>query len=685
MRNPVRLLLLLCFAAAALAQPTLVDIPFQKFVLPNGLTVIVHEDHKAPIVAVNLWYHVGSKNEKFGKTGFAHLYEHLMFGGSENNKGSYIQGMEKIGATNLNGTTNQDRTNYFENVPTPALDYVLFAESDRMGHFINAFDKKTLDQQRGVVQNEKRQGENQPYGMVDSIIQQNTYPASHPYSWSVIGSMDDLNAASLDDVKEWFRSNYGPSNTVLVLAGDIDVKTAREKVTRYFGDIPSGPPVAHQEQWVAKMTGVHRMKMRDRVPQARLLKVWNIPGIGTEAGDFLDLASDSLARGRNSRLYKRLVYDEQLCTAISAGLDSREIGGQFIIDATAVPGKGLGQIEKIIDEELARFLREGPTAAELQRVQTQYTADFIRGLDRVGGFGGKSDLLAQSEVFTGDPAYAFRTSLKRHQDATREQVRKAAVDWLSDGTFVLQVLPFPDYVNETSKVDRSKPPVIGDEPQLRLPKLQRATLSNGLKVVLAERHEIPVIDMAMVVNAGFAADQSASPGTATLTSSMLTFGTRTRSALQIAEQIDSLGSQLGATSNIDLSTVSLNVLKRNLDPSLDLFADVIVNANFPPADFARERQQQIAAIQQEKADPVSVTVRVIAPLLYGPGHAYGVPFFSGSGTEESLGKMTAADLVKFHAAWYKPNNSTLSRRGSRAPCQRRRLALRRRLRSLACT
>src|SRR6267378_2228394 len=265
-----------------------IKIAYEKFVLPNGLTVIVHEDHKAPIVAVNTWYHVGSKNEKPGKTGFAHLFEHLMFGGSEHSKDRYIDAMERIGATDLNGTTNSDRTNYFENVPTSALDMTLWLESDRMGHLLGSFDEKTLTLQRGVVQNEKRQGENQPYGVTRQLITQNTYPAGHPYSWTTIGDMADLDAASMKDVQEWFKTYYGPSNVVLVLAGDINAKTAREKVEKYFGDIPSGPPVAHQQVWVAKMTGTHRQVVQDRVPQARIYKVWNIPEYGSAEGDYLD-------------------------------------------------------------------------------------------------------------------------------------------------------------------------------------------------------------------------------------------------------------------------------------------------------------------------------------------------------------------------------------------------------------
>src|SRR5882724_590748 len=250
-----------------------IDIPFRKFVLKNGLTVIVHEDHKAPIVAVNVWYHVGSKNEKPGRTGFAHLFEHLMFNGSENHKGEYFTPFEEAGATDQNGTTSEDRTDYFENVPTNALDLALWMESDRMGHLLGAIDQAKLDEQRGVVQNEKREGENEPYGKVWDFLTPRLYPANHPYSWTVIGSMDDLNAAKLDDVKEWFQTYYGAANAVLVIAGDVDSKTVKEKVARYFGDIPSGPPVARQGVWIAKRSGSQRGVMQDRVPQARLYKV----------------------------------------------------------------------------------------------------------------------------------------------------------------------------------------------------------------------------------------------------------------------------------------------------------------------------------------------------------------------------------------------------------------------------
>jgi len=519
-----RLLLpLLVVACGALARGQDVDIPYQKFVLGNGLTLIVHEDHKAPIVAVNLWYHVGSKNEKPGKTGFAHLFEHLMFGGSQHALGSYIKALENVGATDMNGTTNNDRTNFFEDVPTSALDYALWMESDRMG-FLD-LSQKTLDLQRGVVENEKRQGENEPYALTEEYIPENTYPSGHPYSWDVIGEMADLDAASFKDVQEWFRTYYGPSNVVLVLAGDIDAKTAREKVEKYFGDIPAGPPVTHQQVWIAKMTGTHREITQEHVPLPRLYKVWNVPQFGSADADCLNLVSACLGQGKTSRLYKRLIYDDQIASDVTVYNDSREIGGQFYIQVTARPGHNLEEIEKEVDEELARFLKEGPTPTELERVRTRYLANFLRGVERIGGFGGKSDRLAEFAVYTGDPG-GYKATLKHVREATAEDLKSAANRWLGDGVYIAEVQPFPDYKATAGGADRSQAPKLGPAPELKLPKLQRATLSNGLKVILAERHEVPLVSFWMAADAGYAADQFAAPGTAKLAGILLIDGDR---------------------------------------------------------------------------------------------------------------------------------------------------------------
>ncbi|NPV10622.1 MAG: insulinase family protein [Ignavibacteria bacterium] len=634
-----------------------IDIPYTKFVLDNGLTLIVHEDHKAPIVAVNVWYHVGSKNEKPGKTGFAHLFEHLMFNGSENFDDDYFQAMERIGATDLNGTTNEDRTNYFQNVPTSALDIALWMESDRMGHLLGAVTQAKLDEQRGVVQNEKRQGENQPYGKVWELISKGTYPAGHPYSWTVIGSMEDLNAASLEDVHEWFKTYYGPNNAVLVIAGDVNTQEVYEKVKKYFGDIPPGPPIAKHQVWIAKMSGTKRQIMQDRVPQARIYKVWNIPQWGTEELTYLDLVSDVLGSGKTSRLYKRLVYDEQICTSVQVYGSPGEIGSQFMIVATSKPGIDLKKVEESLDDELNKFLKEGPTEKELERVKTEFEASFIRGIERIGGFGGKSDILAQNQVFGGSPDY-YKKVLNWVRNATTKNLKDVAQDWLSDGVYILEVHPYPELKAIPSDVDRSKLPEQGPAPEIKFPELQKAQLKNGLKVVLAERHSIPVVNFNLVVDAGYAADQFALPGTSKLTMEMIDEGTKKRTALQISEELSLLGASLGSGSDLDVSYVSLSALKNKLDESLDIFADVILNPVFPEEDFNRLKAQTIAAIQREKVTPTSMALRVFPKILYGENHAYGNPM-TGSGTEESVKKITRDDLIKFHQTWFKPNNSTL--------------------------
>jgi len=634
-----------------------ISIPYQKFILDNGLTLIVHEDHKAPIAAVNIWYHVGSKNENPGKTGFAHLFEHLMFNGSENYNDDYFGPFEKVGATDMNGTTNRDRTNYFENVPTSALDLALWMESDRMGHLEGAIDQGKLDEQRGVVQNEKRQGEDQPYGNVFNLIAANTYPKLHPYSWTTIGSMEDLNAATLEDVRDWFKSYYGPANAVLVVAGDVNADDVKKKVEKYFGDIPSGPPVSRQKTWVHKITGSHRVITQDRVPQYRIYKVWNVPNWGSKDATYLNLVSDILASGKTSRLYKRLVYDTQMATDVNSYIRTGEIGSQFMIQASAKPGVDLAKVEQAIDEELSKFLADGPTDDELTRVKNQYISHFIRGIERIGGFGGKSDILAMNQVFAGDPDY-YKVLLNRVADATTDDLHQSAKQWLSDGDFNLEVQPFPKYTANKEGADRSKLPVTGAMPKVSFPKMQQKTLSNGLKIILAERHSVPIVQFKMMLDAGYAADQHTTPGTANLAMAMLDEGTKTRSSLEINDELQKLGARLSSGSNLDISTVSLNALKQNLDPSLNIFADVILHPAFPETDFKRLQLLTLTQIQREKTTPVQMALRVYPGLLYGKGHAYSNPL-TGSGTEASVKEITTNDLKAFHEHWFKPNNATL--------------------------
>jgi zinc protease len=633
------------------------DIPYTKFVLKNGLTLLVHEDHKAPMVAINSWYHVGSKNEKVGKTGFAHLFEHLMFSGSENFNQVFITAMERVGATNLNGTTNNDRTNYFENVPTSMVDYTLFAESDRMGHLLGVLDQKKLDLQRGVVQNEKRQGENQPYGVAEQLLVENTYPVGHPYSWSVIGSMKDLDAASMTDVQDWFKTNYGPNNTVLVLAGDITPEVALAKVEKYFGEIPAGPPLAKHEAWIAKRTGTHRGVAQDRVPATRLYRVWNVPGSHTANEPLLDLAAHVLGGGKTSRFYKRLVYKDQLATSARADNDSNEIGGQFGLTLTARPGADVRKLETAADEEMRALMKTGPTAAELDMAKTAILARYTRIVERVGGFGGKSDLLAACTTYTGNPL-CYKDYLKQIKAATPAQIKQAMAEWLSDGDYVLEIQPFPTGLTASAKLDRSKVPALGKPETLNLPPMQTTTLSNGLKVVLAERHTAPVVNFSMMVDSGYASDSQDMPGVASLALRMLDEGTTSRSSLAIGAELEALGANYQANTNLDGAFVQLNVLKATMPQGLAVYSDILLHPAFAQTELDRLKKDQLAAIAREKSNPSAMALRVIPGIVYGKGHAYSLPL-TGSGTEAAVARITRDDLVKYHQTWFKPNNATL--------------------------
>jgi len=657
MQTRLPLALALALVAAGAGAQEIPDVPFTRYQLQNGLTLVVHEDHKAPIVAVNVWYHVGSKNERPGRTGFAHLFEHLMFNGSEHFNDDYFKVLERLGATDLNGTTNEDRTNYFQNVPVSALDTVLWMESDRMGHLLGAVDQAKLDEQRGVVQNEKRQGENQPYGRVHELRQAALYPKGHPYSWTTIGSMEDLSAATLDDVKGWFKTWYGPSNATIVVAGDVKAEDVKARVERYFGDIPPGPPLDRPTAWIAKRTGEQRQELQDRVPQARVYLSWNTPAWGDPDGDLLDFVGQVLTSGKTSRLYKRLVYDDQSATGVMAGQATGEIGSTFEIVASVKPGGDPAAVERAVKEELKRLLEKGLTKDELARARTDQLAGFIRGVERIGGFGGKSDVLAEHQVYGGD-AGLFRQRLALVKRATTVEVRDAARRWLSDGVHVLTVRPLPQASAGAGGADRSKRPEAGTPPEAALPPFTRATLPSGLELIVAERHEVPVVTFDLFVDAGYASDRGGKAGTAKLAASMLDEGTRRRTSLQISDELQRLGASLSTGSNLDQSYVSLNALKANLDGSLAVFADVALEPAFPKADFDRLKKQQAAAIGQEQAQPNGIAMRILPGILFGRPHAYGNPL-TGSGTAASLEQITREDVVRWYQAWFKPGGATL--------------------------
>ena len=631
------------------------SIDHKKFVLPNGLTLLVHTDHSVPVVGVNMWYHVGSRNEKRGKTGFAHLFEHFFFNGSENYPHGFREAMDDLGANNRNGTTNTDRTNFFEDVPVSALERTLFLESDRMGFLGNYISKEMLERERGVVSNEKRQGENQPYGRVRMEISAKMYPYSHPYSWSTIGYMEDLQAASLEDIKEWYRTYYGPNNAVISLAGDITPERAYELVNKYFGAIPPGPPLPRTEKWIPQLDRNIRDEMEDHVPQVRIYRSWHVSSWRDDDTQRLNLLAGVLAGSKSARLDKRLVYEKGLATSVSAGVNDAELSGTFTMTATVKQGADPMEVEREMERVLAELLEKGPTEAELKRVKTSDLAGFARSVERLGGMGGRSDVLAESETYGGKPD-AYLDRLELFATSTPQDVKLAANRWLRANHYTMTVRPSAKLAATKSTIDRKKLPALGDAPDVKFPALQRGQLKNGLKVVLLERHTAPIVNVSLAVDAGAASDTVAKAGAASLALDLLDKGTRSRDAFALSDALENLGARLYTATGQDQSLVRLQATSANLAPSLNLMAEAALAPSFPQDQFALAKTRRIAGIGQEKAQPNSLALRLVPAVLYGPEHAYGKP---ASGFEGSVQSITRDDIKAWHATWFKPGSATI--------------------------
>lgn len=665
-----------------------VDIPYQSFTLDNGLRVIVHEDRKAPVVAVSVWYRVGSKHEPAGKTGFAHLFEHLMFNGSENAPGDFFEPLQQVGATDSNGTTSFDRTNYFETVPTGALDRALFLESDRMGHLLGAVTQEKLDNQRGVVQNEKRQGDNNPYGLLRYEIFENLFPKGHPYHHSTIGSMADLNSASLADVKKWFTDNYGPNNAVLVLAGDVDVATAKAKVQEWFGDIARGPEVKAPPASVPTLPAPLAKEVKDLVPTTRIYRMWAIPGLNDAEAVPLQMAAAVLGGLSSSRLDNAMVRKDPVAVSVGAGAQTFEDAGILIVQADVKPGVDPKVVGDKLDAEIAKFLATGPTADELQRAAASYLGGTIAGLESVGGFGGKAVTLAEGALYSNDPAY-YKVELDRLAKATPEQTAAVARKWMSRPAFSLTYTPgerteggenrggavtagkvsavAPDrYWNPelgdvgpaTSFADRSQLPAVADLKALDFPAIERAKLKNGIEVVFARRATVPTVNVAVSFDAGYAADPRGALGTQSLMLSLMDEGTTSRDSIAFAEAKERLGAQIDGSATADETVFSLFALKPNLSASLGLLADYIRNPAFDAQELDRVRAQQLNRLKAELNNPNAIASRVLMPVLYGADHPYGIPP-SGLGTTAAVTAATRDQLAAFHSAWIRPDNARI--------------------------
>ncbi len=626
---------------------------YQRFKLENGLTVIVHEDHKAPVVFVGVWYHVGSKDEPKGKSGFAHLFEHLMFNGTENYDADYFKPLQEIGATGMNGTTWLDRTNYYETVPVWGLDRALWMESERMGHLLGAISQEKLDEQRDVVKNEKRQGDNRPYAMASYLEFEGLFPADHPYHHSTIGSMEDLSNASLDDVKGWFKKYYGPTNAVVVLAGDIDLKRAKALMAKYFGDIEPGVPLTRKKSLVPDRTQNTAEIMYDNVPQPQLRWLWAVPGRTEQETAQLDIASDILGSGKNSRLYKKLIHETKLATDVSVYIQKFELASVFTISVTLKPETDLDEVRDIVNKTMATLLKNGPDKKELARVKAGIDSNVIRSLESVSG---KGRMLATGQLYSDNPNFVNK-SLNWLNTTDRKDVKRVMQKWLSDGAYQLTILPHGKHkaVKEAA-VDRSKMPDMTKNSALKLPPLQKDRLKNGIQIILAERHTIPVVNMSVQFDAGTVSDQNGKEGTADYAFGLMNEGTKSLTSLEMADTKEMLGADIGFNNGRDTSSITLSALKKNLDPSVKLWADVVQNPGFRPEDFERDRGLILNQIEQSKVNARSIAMSLLAKKTYGDGHPYGL---TSQGTEQSIKAMTRKDLTNFIDAWIRPDNATI--------------------------
>jgi zinc protease len=644
-----------CGTAFAVDPKEIPDIPYEFYKLSNGLEVILHEDHSTPIVGVNIWYHVGSKNERVGRSGFAHLFEHMMFQGSKHQDAEYFGAIQGVGGT-LNGSTNEDRTNYWDLLPSDQLERALLVEADRMGWLLPAMTQEKLDNQMMVVRNERREGEGEPYGAFWLNFNENFYPKGHPYDHSVIGIHEDLEAATLDDVKDFFRTYYTPNNATLAIAGDFNHHEAKAWVEKYFSEIPPGPPVDEVEVWVPEMTQEKRVRYEDRVQLSRIYFSWHTPPMFAKGDAELSLAAKILGQGRTSRLYKRLVHEEKLAQEISAFQMSQQISSAFLIDVTLRPDVEIAQVEKVVNEEIANFARSGPTKEELQRAKNDYESGFVKNLQRIGSWGGKNDLLNRYNHYAGTPGY-FRTEYESYLSPSEAGVQNAFASWIGPGRMVVEIHPFAEYAaGPAASVDRTKFPEGGEETEFTVPALQRATTSSGLEVAAMEYKELPLVRVDLVFRSGGAADPEGKSGLCDVSAGMLLEGTKKRDKFAFESALESMGTELSYSCFADGTTFSMLTMKKHLDKSLALFAEAMTEPAFNEAEFNDDKDRRLLDLAREGEDPYTLTSKVTRRVIYGADHPY-ANFASGTlPSVQSLKIHEARDFAKRH---FTPGNATM--------------------------
>jgi zinc protease len=682
-------LLFLLAGPAAAAVP---QVRYEKTTLPNGLEVILVEDHRLPIAAVNIWYHVGPANEAPGLTGFAHLFEHMMFAGTRHlPRGLADRLLEGAGATDSNGSTDYDRTNYYDTVPSNQLELALWVHADRMGYLLDVLDQTALSNQQDVVRNERRQSvENRPYGIVEETLNHALFPKTHPYYAAVIGSHADIQSAKLADVRDFFKRYYGPNNASIVIAGDIDKVKTRALVTRYFGSFRRSPPVVHPQVATPLITRERRITVPDRVELPRLYMGWLTPPAFQPGDAELAVTAQILAGGKSSRLYKSLVYERQIAQEAAAAQSSNALTSTFIVDVTARPGNDPAELETAIDAELKALRDTGPSEQEVERARNTIETAMLTSIEKLGGTG-LANQINQYNQYTGDPGYLPK-DIERLRRVTAADVRRVAQAYLQPNARVIVTgvpgkpdlgpdvpTPPPPKAGKPGAAAginrdeawRRTPPKPGPAPRFTLPQGDSFKLPNGLTVIVHPNPALPLVAAELVVKSGSDANPSDQPGLAGFTAQMLDEGTATRSAPHIADEIAQLGAFLGSASSADASTVSLLALRSTFPQALDVLADVVQHPAFPTAEVERQRAARLGELTQQRDDPALVAAVAAAGALYGPDHPYG---YGQLGTEQAIRATTREDLVRFWRRHYLPENAALVVSGDVTPDELRALA-----------
>lgn len=627
-----------------------VDISYETFELANGLTVLVHTDHSTPTVFVGMWYGVGSKDEPEGKTGFAHLFEHLMFQSSENHDGEFFSPFTDAGATGMNGTTNTDRTNYYATVPSGAIDMALWMESDRMAHLLGAVTQDVLDEQRDVVKNEKRQRETRPYAKMGDMIRAGLYPVDHPYRHSTIGSMDDLEAASLEDVHAWFDKYYGASNVVMVLAGDISIEDAKEKVEFYFGEASAGVPLSHAKKWIPNLTENREEMMYDKVGQIRISRTWALPGLNDKDTTVMYLVNDSLLGNKNSPLHKKLVDELQLATRVSGSAYGRVMSGEYNITIDLREGVTPEQVLPILDATIVDYLESGPDSQILENAKLSINMGMLAALETSSSIG---RILAAGQLLSNNPLYVNQ-ELEWINAATAKELQETARRWLTRGYYQLTVKPFPEYTVAEAQADRSSIPMVVANSNINFPDIETVMLDNGMKLVVATRGNVPLVDVSIQINTGSTAAPDDAPGLASFVFGLLDKGTKKYDANELAAVKDKIGMSVRSQAGLERSSMRYRILNTHLRSSLDLAAEILRNPIFPEDELIKFQARVSAWLANLKLAPTDAAGSLFDRAVYGATSRMGAVW-----TPQLVEQVDRAKLAAFHRAEVTPDNMTV--------------------------